>query len=419
MNTATELCPQCGHTMPVNPGFVTWCDRCRWNIDPSDDSRKSNVLFEKLNRRFGDKACRHLLDDVKRNPLLKHRVTGSGAAAYAFSAMLLGMICWIGYLAFTYLVYFNTFGDVCIGILLAILFFVLRPRIFRNKAKWVQRSEYPALFQTVDRMTEALQIPSIDGIVLDYDYNASFGVYGFRRKKILTIGIPLFSTLTAQEKLAIIGHEIGHHANKDISRKLLVSSMLNSLGRLHVEIYPKSDYSEFLGPLHYLLSWIRKAGAWAILVVWYALGLTLWKDSQRAEYYADYVAASVAGTDAAVSALKKLYYAPTFYKTLERVGHYNYTKNLFDEYRGRTKYVPEREIERISLLSESASSRLDSTHPPTVYRIDFLKQIPLKPVEINLSPSELDMLEQEFLRAEGKIEKQLLDLYRAYYVESA
>jgi hypothetical protein len=26
-------CRQCGHQVPTDPRYVTWCDRCDWNVD--------------------------------------------------------------------------------------------------------------------------------------------------------------------------------------------------------------------------------------------------------------------------------------------------------------------------------------------------------------------------------------------------
>jgi hypothetical protein len=34
-DAALTYCPQCGHQLPSDPRYVTWCDRCDWNVDPT------------------------------------------------------------------------------------------------------------------------------------------------------------------------------------------------------------------------------------------------------------------------------------------------------------------------------------------------------------------------------------------------
>ncbi|MFI5711814.1 hypothetical protein [Kribbella sp. NPDC051620] len=34
-DAALTYCPQCGHQLPSDPRYVTWCDRCDWNLDPN------------------------------------------------------------------------------------------------------------------------------------------------------------------------------------------------------------------------------------------------------------------------------------------------------------------------------------------------------------------------------------------------
>ncbi|WP_328329138.1 hypothetical protein OHA70_05280 [Kribbella sp. NBC_00382] len=34
-DAALTYCPQCGHQLPSDPRYVTWCDRCDWNVDPN------------------------------------------------------------------------------------------------------------------------------------------------------------------------------------------------------------------------------------------------------------------------------------------------------------------------------------------------------------------------------------------------
>ncbi|WP_409344024.1 M48 family metalloprotease [Paenibacillus sp. MBLB4367] len=414
MQTQTEMCPKCGLPMPVHPGYVTWCDGCRWNIDPQAAIRKESALFERLHRKLGEAASQKLLGEALNRPVRERRTTAGKAAAFCFAALLYGLVLFMAVLAIAKFTAGRTIGEWLEGSIYASAVLLLRPRIFKHKGKIADRGEYPALYKAVDAVADALHAPRVHGIVINYAYNASFALSGWRRRRLLTVGIPLFAALSTEEKLAIIAHEMGHNANKDISRGLFVGTVLYSLGRLYTAVYPKTDYSGLIGWLAPLLGWVRELLSQAILFVWFLLGITVWREMQRAEYAADYAAAAVVGRESAVSALHKMYYEPTFYSTLEKVGDYRYTKRLFEEFRNRIVTVPDREIRRITLLMESETSRLESTHPPTPHRVSFLQRQSVTEAGPALDSNDLEAFELEFERIEAQMEKRILDMYRAY-----
>lgn len=150
--------------------------------------------------------------------------------------------------------------------------------------------------------------------------------------------------------------------------------------------------------------------------LWYALGVSVWREMQRAEYYADRRAAEIAGTGASVAALGKHHYEPTFYLTLERVAQFRYTKELFDEFRQRVRHVPEREKMRLERIMRTHSARLDATHPPTQFRIDYLQSRPSPTPALELEPDDLHRLEAEFVKVEQTMQRAMLDDFRAWYL---
>lgn len=34
MSENIEICPNCQNPLEVNEGYITWCDKCYWNINP-------------------------------------------------------------------------------------------------------------------------------------------------------------------------------------------------------------------------------------------------------------------------------------------------------------------------------------------------------------------------------------------------
>jgi hypothetical protein len=134
-----------------------------------------------------------------------------------------------------------------------------------------------------------------------------------------------------------------------------------------------------------------------------------WHESQRAEYLADALAARIAGTEAAISALKKLRYGVSF-TTVQRLALNDAAGDLFVELRRRV----ERSVQAAASQPEEAPEtryRLDRTHPPTDYRVKFLRSRACEPGRLRLSPAECEALEAELAALSPRIQKQLVDSY--------
>ena len=74
--------------------------------------------------------------------------------------------------------------------------------------------------------------------------------------------------------------------------------------------------------------------------------------------------------------------------------------------------VPLRERERIKRVTLKEESRLDATHPPTVYRIEMLKIHPVATGQVILSSELSERIENELIPVRRRVQKELVDLYR-------
>jgi heat shock protein HtpX len=412
-----ESCPDCGHELPVNPGYVTWCEHCNWNIDADELRSRRERLWTRMNEWIGSRRNHAVFEEVRGELAAGFQLTPSRAIAYGLATMWYGFVIWMVYITISTFIHTETLGDFIIGIILASFTYMIVPRVYRLKEPILDRQQYPAIYKVVDEAAALLGASPIDGIVIDQGYNAAYTASGFQRKKLLIIGLPLFASLSSEEKIAILAHEIGHHANRDITRSFFLGGVQRALGRLFIGLYPETDHSDVLAFLAKPLEWLRKGVAYLVLLLWYALGLAVWRDSQRAEYYADYTAASVAGTRSAASALKKLCYAPTFYKTLDTVAQYRFTESLFDEFRGRIRSVPPREVERIRILTEIMENSIQRTHPPLRYRLAYMEE--KVPGSLSVIPSELlRQMEEEFQSLEAVWGPRMVTDYRSYMYDT-
>lgn len=78
----------------------------------------------------------------------------------------------------------------------------------------------------------------------------------------------------------------------------------------------------------------------------------------------------------------------------------------------RINSVPEREIERIRRVSAIENSSLDSSHPPTVYRIGFLSKNLNKSKLIKDIDNRMIGIENELGYVKREIEKIVIDNYK-------
>ena len=134
---------------------------------------------------------------------------------------------------------------------------------------------------------------------------------------------------------------------------------------------------------------------------------------------ADYKAASIAGTEPTISSLHKLLLSSSFGVSLQRYVLNEKTQNrsFFEVLQHRLATIPEHELERIKRIEQQEGTRLDVTHPPTMYRMQLLQAHPVKRPRVALSAQEWAQIDEEIAPVAGKLQKKLVDAFRAsrYY----
>jgi heat shock protein HtpX len=285
----------------------------------------------------------------------------------------------------------------------------------------ISPAQFPTLYQTVNKVAAFLGTSKVDKIILNARFNASVAQFGWRGKKVLWLGLPLFCILTTEEKIALLGHELGHCVNGDPNRSLVVGTALNYLREWYKTLYPEAIWPRATRRLGYgrmSIIVLLSAVITNILSLWLAnlakLGIfilshLLWRDKQRAEYYADSLAAKVGGTEAALGLLQKLHYSSTFELALQQFALRPQNANFFNELLQQMAQVPPRELARISRVERLAQSRLDNTHPPTANRIELLQYPRQTYAGVHLDAVEIKSLEAELVQAQRRIQVQMVD----------
>lgn len=376
-NSGHQVCPKCQASIPIDARYPTWCKQCGWNLEPETAARSRNI-FEALYAQSGERSSRNLFDIVSKDRALRPTIHLSTILAFGIATVVHGIA--LGSAILGAWIIINAWPNVWLGLIgalcLAIAWF-FRPRFAKLGGEILVREQYPAVYRLADQVAEALNSPKVDGIVIGSWFNASFSRVGVRQKRIVNLGLPLWTILDAQERVALLGHELAHGVNGDPVRSFFVGTAIDSLVTWHRYLTP-TRLNTVGG------RFIRRAGledVVAAIILWplsalawlaaYALSHLLWRESQRAEYLADYLAATISGARAAVSMLDKLHFGSTFPFTVN-VLLSEARGSFLADYRQRIAATPAREVERMKRIGRLEGARLSATHPPTAYRMEFL-----------------------------------------------
>jgi heat shock protein HtpX len=209
--------------------------------------------------------------------------------------------------------------------------------------------------------------------------------------------LPLFAILSEKEKVALLSHELAHGVNGDPSRGFFIGAAIYTLSQWYSVLHTLSRYHGQISFFMWFINLISLILEGIVWVLGYTLNYLLWQDSQRAEYLADYLAATISGTEAQLTLLDKLHLKHTFKISLIIAYANRDGDNFFTNFQQRVNRIPSRELERIRRVEKLANSRIDTTHPPTAHRVDFLKAHYMPEIKVKITPTEGERLKQEML----------------------
>jgi Zn-dependent protease with chaperone function len=373
-------CPECGAVVPFAAGFVTWCQGCEWNVDPSPDTKKLKWR-ERQAAEASARASRRLFERLSATGMTGPPPRSAAINLVALLVHLLTVLTFavgLSLLADGFglpLAVRLFFGALAVGAAAVVQPFWRRQKI---KRKPLTRVQAPAFFGLVDEVAAALGCKGLDGILVSPDFNASIG----RTREqgwVMTIGWPLWSTLSPQERVALVGHELGHQLNNDQRTLGLVHFAAVTMGRWAYLLNPYSRITPTRGlaaiaePIAILcmlpLTMSAAALQWLLTVLAGRQGLA-------AEYYADALAAKAGGTDAAVSGLEKLLLALACHRHLHHTLKFNKSVDPWQEVAAYAAAIPPQEMERQRRLGRLRLPAIDSSHPPTQLRADLIRKRP-------------------------------------------
>jgi Zn-dependent protease with chaperone function len=416
-------CPECQAAVPVVPGYPDWCDRCGWNVKPPPTLEPPAGRFAQLAREAGRRAGERMARELQAARELRPRWTPARVAAYVIAlAFHLATLALIVAGAAAIVIDFPNLLSILLGGTMLGLGLLIRPRFDRlepDAGHLFDRASAPTLHDLAAEVARAVDRRPPDEIRISADWNASWRVVGARRRRVLTLGLPVLVALESPQRVALVGHEVGHERNGDARHGFVVGSAVIGLNRLSDVLQPRQDErvtasaSGSLDSLARALMWLIARPIDAAL--WLEARLLL-RDMQRAEYLADALAAQVAGSRATIALHERVLLASTFQLAVQQAAHENAT-DVLDRVRQSLRRVPDRERERRRRVARLEQTRLDDTHPPTGMRIALIEGRPPQQPRVVLNEARSRRIDAELEPLVNRVDRELLDAYRSrlYY----
>jgi Zn-dependent protease with chaperone function len=377
-------CPQCGEEVRADGRFTTWCAACDWNVDPGRPDEESGRL-ERRRRRHARRHGETLAAEITAGRTPRHRRDAEGMAAYLIALAVHGVTAALAVGAVTFVVTGWGGAGVVLGGFLGVLAWTLRPRFSElpDDQPLLVRRDAPALFALIDEVAAVVGTRGVDTVAVAAELNASVTTYGIRGRRLLTVGLPLWEILTPQERIALLGHELGHYSNGDTRHGLIIGNALRSLTtwRYFVDPTPNPTLVEAFVNLVYLVPRSLLQGALLLLD-----RMTL-RATQRAEYLADSMAARAGSTEAAASIMNRFLVVSSAATMLEREANAQQVRRrgttdrepwqgLWERLGAHMESIPESEYERQRRAAALRGHSVDATHPPTHLRLRCLLAVP-------------------------------------------
>jgi heat shock protein HtpX len=407
-------CPDCGAPVATYHSR-RWCPRCEWNLDHFDPERHDRPFgWLRLDRWAYRTAFRLNVRQLA-------AVAGSRAlGAFSGTRLVLAAISLALFAGAATMVIggvsliVRCFPSLSIipGALLVLIGLVLRPRFGKVDPllHTTDRDEAPTLFALIDRVAAAVGVPPPHLVGVTGDFNASASAAGLRRRRLLQIGLPLWAALPPQQRVALLAHELGHFANRDVRRGLLTQPAFTTLGTLAVLTAPDADEvhnAEGLG--QWLVALFSYAVMWPVsraflmghlLLVW--LGQ---RDGRRAEYLADDWMINVAGSAGAGGMLDTLATTDAVAIMVARAARAGGDATAWRAAAEKARQEVAVDLAIRRQLSISDGTSLFASHPPAGLRRRRVDNRPWRDPQVVLMERESDQINAELARHFSRVRR--------------
>jgi hypothetical protein len=284
----------------------------------------------------------------------------------------------------------GSFGSVLSGALLLLLGYLSHPRREPrvDPVAVLDGTQAPATFALLGTITDSLKGPRVHDLAISSEGRAHMDVLGWRRRRTLTLGAPLWVGLDPAARVALLTHELAHLARRELVVVRLGRRALATLdewwqlfgGQRSIEdVKPDSERNALSWGLRLMWAPLR------LVTGWYhrALVTRLAPLCTAGELLADHDALALAGRDGAVTMLDAHLATGTVEIALSRARQTH--SDLEAELSAAKSAVPADVAAARRATAESQGSRVDALHPATALRRKLLVAQPTGPVPVVLT----------------------------------
>ncbi len=342
-------------------------------------------MADSFTDRLQARLAQHLLEQAKREVgASRPRMTPRLIFGWAFAVSILAtpyLLILFGVLLIV--VKKLSIMSVIGGLILVCFGYALLPPRHRNSQKTYRPNELPALFGLLDSISAQLGVPPPDGVHFTDDFNAYMTQFrkpwSRQNEWVIGIGMTLWTAASDAERYALLAHEIAHKANNDPLRSGVFFDAKTVLENWHDTFYVDENGYDSIGTYHgYSAPVIRMIIAGWISLLSHILMSVTFRESQLAEYRADGFAAKTCGRENAIELLRTLTRADLARRAIVDLYPYRADQNgrIFDHLGATVAGADPTERKRFMERAANERRRVDSSHPPTSMRIEFLESLP-------------------------------------------
>ncbi|WP_284117647.1 M48 family metallopeptidase [Streptomyces fragilis] len=126
---------------------------------------------------------------------------------------------------------FSTVVQPMIGLLLLALTLTLRPRPQRldTDLPTLREADAPALFALLHRVADSTGVRRVEAVQLTAGFSARVVHHGFRRRRCLALGLPLWVGCPPQQRIAAVAQALVESGPRNVRRGVFVGSALGAL----------------------------------------------------------------------------------------------------------------------------------------------------------------------------------------------
>jgi Zn-dependent protease with chaperone function len=417
-NAPATSCPRCRAALVAHPDHSAWCESCGWNADPTQPDAQ-------LPRRGPADATAP--GDAPRARLSAAKI---GAYALSFAVHAVTLLLAVAGILLSYVALTRNLVLLLLALPLLAMAWLFRPRFPQIGSSPELESNIRNLRRLVDDVARAVGTRSADAIVVDGSFSVSAAAFGWRRSRVLTVGLPLFAVLSPQERVAVLAHELAHFKSGDPRRGVFIGGALQSLAAWQNLLAPRSasegvvrristdpnqPYAVSTGPglagfatvgvngVLYAVSWIPR-GASRLLT-----NLT-GRDTLRAEYFADELAVKVAGSQAVISSFDKRRMLRMYSNAVSVMTPSRWRNgSLWEELRARASEYPDSENRRTRTADRATLAKFEPLHPPTALRLAAIERRGIVPAQLVAGEGASQAVDADLQRSLSRVQSEVID----------